>query len=62
MIARAFVLALCVAAASLAGLPHAAAQDNEREAALKAAFLYNFAKFTEWPKERSDADNGPVVI
>jgi hypothetical protein len=39
-----------------------AGAQEEREAELKAAFLYNFAKFTEWPKDRPDADTGPVVF
>lgn len=50
-------------AISLAMLCAAQAQDGAaREAALKAAFLYNFAKFTEWPKDRPDPDAGPVVV
>jgi len=55
---------VCLAAAIwLAALPAAHAQESaQREALLKAAFLYNFAKFTEWPKERPDADSGPVLF
>ena len=50
-------------AVSIAALAPAYAQDGpQREAAVKAAFLYNFAKFTEWPKDRPDGDAGPVVI
>lgn len=36
--------------ATLAGGP-AAAQTGAEESALKAAFVYNFAKFVEWPAE-----------
>lgn len=43
-------------------LAPARAQETDREAALKAAFLFNFAKFTEWPKDRTDADAGPIVF
>jgi hypothetical protein len=51
------------AAISLAAVPAAHAQEGgQREALLKVAFLYNFAKFTEWPKERPDADSGPVLF
>ena len=51
------------AAILLAAFPVAYAQEGaQREALLKAAFLYNFAKFTEWPKERPDADSGPVLF
>lgn len=50
-------LAICCLTASTA-----VAQDAGREAALKAAFLYNFAKFTEWPKDRPDGEAGPIVF
>lgn len=29
---------------------------------LKAAFLYNFTKFVEWPPERFDSATAPIVI
>ena len=29
---------------------------------IKAAFLYNFAKFVEWPAERFDTETSPIVI
>lgn len=58
----AFGVWLC-AAILVAGLyPADAAEETEREAALKAAFLYNFAKFTEWPRQRPDAEAGPLVF
>lgn len=51
------------AATALAGLaPACGAEESEREAALKAAFLYNFAKFTEWPRQRPDAETGPMLF
>jgi hypothetical protein len=55
-------LALLAAGHSLAALSPARAQEGEREASLKAAFVYNFAKFTEWPKNRADAETGPVIV
>lgn len=33
-----------------------------REYALKAAFLYNFAKFMEWPKEAFPDESTPIVL
>ena len=52
-LAAAFACTLCVvlgaAGVSLGTLPPAAAAEPAREYLIKAAFLYNFAKFTEWP-------------
>lgn len=45
--------------ALVAGLAPASAQS--REAALKAAFLLNFAQFTNWPAA-SSADGAPLVM
>ncbi len=39
---------------------HAAALDLEYE--IKAAFLYNFAKFVEWPPTAFDAADAPIVF
>ncbi len=33
-----------------------------KEYQLKAAFLYNFAKFVEWPPLRFESDTEPIVI
>ncbi len=51
-----FAIAICLAllglgppGARLGALPAAAAAETSREYLIKAAFLYNFAKFTEWP-------------
>jgi hypothetical protein len=35
---------------------------EDREAALKAGFLFNFAKFTEWPANRFRSDSDPVIF
>jgi hypothetical protein len=43
----------------VAGAPAARAQ-SASEPALKAAFLYNFAKFAEWPADAAPAD--PLTI
>jgi hypothetical protein len=46
--------ALLLAWLAMSGVVRAAA-DPISEVAIKAAFLYNFAKFTEWPALASDA-------
>lgn len=43
------LLALGPPGERLGALPVAAAAETSREYLIKAAFLYNFAKFTEWP-------------
>ena len=48
-------LALAAACASLS----VRAQDVSREYQVKAAYLYNFVKFIEWP---ADAATGPLLI
>ena len=58
---RILVCGTLATVAALAG-PPARAQDADREAAVKAAFVYNFAKFTEWPKDRPDSETGPVIL
>lgn len=52
---------LLCAIALIAG-PVARAQDASREYELKAAFLYNFAKFVQWGPERLSGPADPVVI
>ena len=41
-------------------LPHAAAEDLERQ--LKAAFLYRFAQFVEWPQEAGGERSRQLVL
>lgn len=50
-----------VLAALLGAAPAAPAQSDPEasEQAVKAAFLYNFAKFVEWPDERLPKDGQP---
>ena len=43
------------------GLTHAQ-ETQPSEYQLKAAFLYNFAKFVEWPSEALPQNNSPFVI
>ena len=54
-----FVMALLMALATSAG-PRAAPPPTVNEDAVKAAFVYNFALFVEWPAETQHA--GPFVI
>jgi hypothetical protein len=42
---------------------HARADDaSNREYAVKAAFVYNFAQFTQWPPEAFESADSPLVI
>ena len=53
----------CVAAAILlAPAPAAAQQPDSSEAPVKAAFLYNFTKFVEWPDTAFAQPSGPFVV
>jgi len=58
------LLASLTAAAALlcCGVPAAAQEEAVREAAVKAAFVYNFAKFTEWPAGRFRSETEPVTF
>jgi hypothetical protein len=49
-----FLLAIPVAAEPRA--------EENKEYQIKAAFLYNFIKFTEWPKDRVADSNEPMCI
>ena len=42
--------------------PLRAAPQVSEEPQIKAAFLYNFIKFVEWPKDRFSGDKDPIVI
>jgi hypothetical protein len=41
---------------------HAGAQDVSREDAIKAAYLYNFGRYVDWPTSAFSAENSPLVI
>ena len=36
--------------------------ESVREYQLKAAFLYNFLMFTDWPEEKMSSDDKPIII
>ncbi|HWD90756.1 MAG TPA: YfiR family protein [Verrucomicrobiae bacterium] len=41
---------------------NARAQDQHTEYQIKAAFLFNFAKFVDWPPGAFSATNSPIII
>ena len=43
-----------------AGAREQSAQSREHQ--IKAAFLYNFIKFVDWPKEKFGNGDGPIII
>jgi hypothetical protein len=52
-----------VASALFLRSPVAAAESSvTKEYQIKAAFLYNFTKFVEWPADRFKHDRSPIVI
>ena len=62
-IAVAMVLhGLLWAAPSNAGAAAGAAAAPAREYEIKAAFLYNFTKFVDWPAQTFANDDAPIVI
>lgn len=56
--------ALLLLAVSLAGPAPALRADErtDREAGLKAALVYNFTKFVEWPADAFATADGPIVV
>jgi hypothetical protein len=50
-------LVLSIAASSVCAAPDAGKEDQ-----LKAAFLYNFLKFIDWPTDKMPDNNEPAVI
>lgn len=55
---RSFVIAATV----LATITQAQAHKAKGEYEVKAAFIYNFAKFTEWPANSSRANDGELTV
>jgi hypothetical protein len=56
------LLAVVMAAACGLGAGRAQAEGASLEYQVKAAFLYNFAKFVDWPDGAFAKDSDPVVI
>jgi len=57
-------LGALLAGLTLFGVPPAGAAEPavSKEYQIKAAFLYNFTKFVEWPAERFADETSPIVI
>jgi len=60
--ARAYLLCLAFVLAAAPGPPALAEQSRAEEYKVKAAFLYNFAKFVEWPDLAFPDAAAPFVI
>jgi len=54
-----WVLLLCLSAAVFA---QGAVDSTDKEYQVKAAFLYNFIKFVDWPEEKLADVNEPIII
>lgn len=59
---RCVLLALAGVFPMLVPAPSALAREVSKEYRIKAAFLYNFTKFVEWPPERFPSADAPVLI
>lgn len=59
---RVLGLIVGVAAGTLAMGAQSARAQSDREYAIKAAFLYNFAKFVDWPDEAFAKGSGTITI
>ncbi len=57
-----WLTAALAAGALLASVSIARAADSSKEYQIKAAFLYNFAKFVEWPTNTFASSDAPIVI
>ena len=55
-------LTMLIALAVVILMPVRAAAQELNEYEVKAAFLYNFAKFVEWPSNESADPNSPMII
>jgi hypothetical protein len=56
------VIALALYIALAAAIPTWAQADSSIEYQVKAAFLYNFAKFVEWPPDAFQSDKSPIAL
>jgi len=58
---RAYILVVVVLVLFI-GSQARADSTASREYQVKAAFLYNFIKFVDWPKEKTADSNEPIII
>ena len=56
------LLILCALGCALLGAVTAAAADGSTDAQVKAGFVYNFAKFTEWPAAAFASPQAPLRL
>ena len=56
------LLGLALVALALGTVSALPWQDNTLEYKVKAAFLYNFARYTEWPEGTFEKDDSPLVF
>ena len=57
-----FVILFAGAAACVAGVTQRADAQNATTGEVKAAFIYNFARFTEWPAAAFSSASSPFLI
>jgi hypothetical protein len=57
-----FILVMLIVSLASVSSPGAAAEEQAEEYAVKAAFLYNFARFTEWPASAFPGNDSPIVV
>jgi hypothetical protein len=62
MVRRPFLAAGCLMAFVLCASPRAQAQEQAGEYEVKAAFLYNFGKFVQWPAGAFKGQYDPIVL
>ena len=53
---------MCVAILSSSSFASGSGSSNDTEYKLKAAYLYQFTKFTRWPKHRFNKPDSPIRI
>ena len=60
---KVYILVLLILLAALFATPTMASDSTRiREQQIKAAFLYNFIKFVDWPKEKMPDNDEPIII
>lgn len=59
---RKICLTVCLGALAMSALAVSAAAAEFRASQVKAVFLYNFAKFVEWPAEAFSTADAPLVL
>jgi len=55
-------IALCASLLMATRALPASSEGVDREYAVKAAFIYNFAQFVDWPADAFESEKAPIVI